>query len=288
MRFIFLTIFIFINVQACATDFNLSPGMEDNDGTGYYILTAKNIYEQTKLDIALEGNSNAAIIRDKITYSCSWGDVDGVRVEMSSSTYDGVMTVESFYFFDKKLSNIFAHSYALMNKKTPYIPLSLNYSVCKNRGEGVKKDSRTGRDYVDNYEVIADGPFDLKGVKGVRIKYVVDNGVKLLKESSVGDFLIDKYKDEGDRSPKNASVFFTTISSKRNIISLMLWDKDIENNKPACYKVYAYTYDDNGNISKNLAINNDKNLSGCEYKGNEFSYKNSASIKDYLIKKFKG
>lgn len=52
-----------------------------------------------------------------------------------------------------------------------------------------------------------------------------------------------------------------------------------------CYKVY--TYDNEGYISKNVAINDDVNLSGCEGKGTKFNYKNAALIKDYLKKKFK-
>ncbi|MFI8418329.1 hypothetical protein ACQKDS_19995 [Serratia sp. NPDC078593] len=287
MKYFSSLIFVFISMSACATDFYLKPGAEDLDGTKYYTLTAKNPYGQKNIDIALEGNANMVTIRDQLTFSCKWGTVEGVRVGMSSQTGDGVMTVYSYYFFDEKLANIFAKSYAVMNAKKPYIPLSLNHSVCGHERESVKKDDRTGRDYVETYEVIADGPFALKGVPNVHIKYVTEKGLNLVKESELGDVIVDTYKNKDNLSPVNLSVFFINISSGMNIVNLISWGDLADSHNMVCYKVYAYTYDRTGNISKNVDINDDVNLSGCEGKGAKFNYKNAALIKYYLKKKFK-
>lgn len=75
------------------------------------------------------------------------------------------------------------------------------------RGEGVKKDNRTGKDYVENYEVIADDPFSLKNVSNVHIKYVTEKGLNFVKESESGDIIVDTYKNKGNLSPVNVSVF---------------------------------------------------------------------------------
>lgn len=274
-------------MNSCATDFTLKTGAEDLDGTKYYKLMAKNSYGQKNIDIALEGNANAATIRDRLTFSCKWGTVDGVSVGMSSKTDDGIMAIYSYYFFDEKLSNIFAKSYAVMNAKKPYIPLSLNHSVCGREGEGVKKDNRTGRYYIETYEVITDGPFSLKDVSNVDIKYVIDKGLKLVKESKVGEVIVDTYKNKGNLSPVNLSVFFMTLSSEMNIINLISWG-EADAHDMVCYKIYAYTYNNKGDVSKNVAVNDDVNLSGCEGEGTKFNYKNAVLIKEYLNKKFKG
>jgi len=287
MKYFSSLIFIFISMNVCATDFYLKPGAEDLDGTKYYTLTAKNSHGQKNIDIALEGNANTVTIREHFTFSCKWGTADGLRVEMSSQTGDGAMAVFSYYFFDDKLANIYAKSYAVMNAQKPYTPLSLNHSICGREGEGVKKDNRTGRDYVENYEVVADGPFSLKDVSNVHIKYVTDKGLNLVKESELGNVIIDSYKNKDNLSPVNLSVFFMKISSEMNIVSLISWGGLADTHDMACYKVYAYTYDNKGNISKNVDINNDVNLSGCEGKGTKFNYKNAALIKDYLKGKFK-
>ncbi|WP_241623092.1 hypothetical protein [Rosenbergiella australiborealis] len=284
MKYFSLLTFIFISTNVYATEFYLKPGMEDIDGTKYYTLTAKNSNGQKNIDIALEGNANTVTIRDRLKFYCKWGTADGISIGMSSQTGDGVMTIYSYYFFDKKLSNIFAKSYAVMNSKTPYTPLSLNHSVCRHEGEGVKKDNRTGKDYVENYEVIADGPFVLKDVPNVHIKYVTDKGLNLVKESELGDATIDTYKIKGNLSPVNLSVFFMVLSSEMNIINLISWGSARDR---ICYKVYAYTYDNKGDISKNIAINDDVNLSGCEGNGTKFNYKNTTLIKKYLNKIFK-
>jgi hypothetical protein len=273
--------------NACATGFDLKPGKDDIDGTKYYTLIANNSHGHTNIDVALEGNANTANIKDYLSLSCKWGEVEGVRIEMLSKTGDGVMVVDSYYFFNEKFINIFAKSFAVMNEKTPYIPLSLNHMVCDHEGKSVKKDSRTGRDYVEDYEVITEGPFLLKGVPNVRIKYVTGKGIDLVKESESGEFIIDTYKNKNNLSPVNLSVFFMSVYSKMNIISLMSWGKATDTHDMLCYKVYAYAYDNKGNISKNNTIINDPNLSGCERKGKYFEYKNATSVKKYLNEKFK-
>jgi len=248
MKYFSSLIFIFISTSVYATDFSLKPGAEDLDGTKYYTLTAKNTHGQKNIDVALEGNANTVTIRDKLTFFCRWGTVDGVNVGMSSQTGDGVMAVYSYYFFDGKLANIFAKSYAVMNAKTPYAPLSLHHSVCGYEGEGVKKDNRTGRDYVGNYEVIVDGPFALKGVPNVHIKYVTDKGLNLVKESELGDVIVDTYKNKGNFSPVNLSVFFMNISAEMNIVNLISWGGAANAHDKICYKVYEYSYERKGKM----------------------------------------
>lgn len=286
MRFFSPLILIFITMNACAAEFYLKPGTEDLDGTKYYTLTAKNSHGQKDIDIALEGNANTATINGHLNFSCKWGRGDGVSVVTSSKTSDGIMTIYSYYFFDDKLTNIFAKFYAVMNSEKPYSPISLKHSVCGHKGEGVKKDNRTGRDYVENYEVIANGPFVLKGVSNTNIKYVIDNGLNLVKESELGDVVVDTYKNKGDLSPVNLTVFFMKVSSEMNIVNLISWGNNHGSHDMGCYKVYAYIYDGKGNISKNTVINNDVNLSGCEGQGGRFNYKNVFAIKYYLNKNY--
>lgn len=281
-RFSFLIIF-FVSMRVCAIGFELHPGHDKIDGIQYYTLAVKNSIGKTNIDVALEGNANTAEIKDYLVFTCEWGVVEGVKVGMSSGTNDGVMDVWSYYFFDDKLNNFFSKSYAVMNEREPYTPLSLNHSVCKRDGEGVKKDSRTGKDYIEDYEVIAQGPFALKGVPDILIKYVVSEGVSLIKESELGDVVIDLYKKKENMAPVNSSVFFMNISSKMNVISLMSWGKG---GGRVCYKVYAYTYDLKGNFSINTAINSDENLSGCEEGGSYFSFKNAVVIKSYINKTY--
>ena len=280
MKYFSLAISILLTTNAYAIDFDLKPGGEDIDGVKYYTLGAKNATEQKNIDVALDGNANTAKIRERFSFSCSWGGVEGVRIGMSSLTSDGGMTVDSYYFFDDKLNNVFSKSFSVINEKTPYIPLSLNHSACERNGGGVKKDSRTGKDYVENYEVIVDGPFALKEVPNVRVKYVSDKGLNLVKESEMGDVIVDSYKNKDNKSAVNKTLFFMNVSSERNIVSLISWGQSVNAHDNVCYKVYSYVYDDKGNISNNIALNNDPNLSGCEGSGNEFLYKNAGSIKN--------
>lgn len=81
------------------------------------------------------------------------------------------------------------------------------------------------------------------------------------------------------------NLFFMSIASENNIVSLMSWG-DGCNNDAICYKVYTYTYNNNGDISKNIKVGSDKNLSGCEGRGGTFIYKNAAAIKSYINKTF--
>lgn len=272
-------------MNACATEFDLKPGEDDFDGTQYYILTAKNSHGHKSIDIALEGGAKVANIRGRLSFSCKWGEVEGINIGMSSQTGDSVMTVNSYYFFDKELNNVFAKSFTVINEKGSYTPLSLKHSICGYKNKGVKKDNRTGRDYVEDYEVITNGPFSLKGVPNVRIKYVTDKGVNLVKESESGDVIIDNYENKNNFSPVNVSVFFMNVSSEMNVISLMSWGKATGSRDMVCYKVYAYIYDNKETMKKNNTIINDGNLSGCDEGGGEFIYKNTLSIKSYINKK---
>lgn len=273
-------------MNAYAADFTLNPGGDDIDGTKYYTLAVKNALGSTNIDVALEGNAITAKIRDHLVFTCKWGTAEGVKVGMSSRTDDGVMVVDSYYFFDDKLNNLFSKSYAVMNEKKPYVPLSLNHSVCEREDGGVKKDSRTGRDYIENYEVISEGPFILKGVPNVSVKYVTNKGLSFIKESESGDVVLDFYKNKNDVSPVNTSLFFMKIDSKMNIVSLISWGGGNTSHENVCYKVYAYTYGMEGEISSNKNINNDVNLAGCEGSGSKFSYTNAATIKSYINKTY--
>lgn len=139
MNYFSSLVLIVISMNVCAADFHLKLGSEDLDGTKYYTLTVKNSHGQKNIDVALDGNANTVIIRDHYTFSCKWGTVDGVRVGMSSQTGDRAMAVSSYYFFDGKLDNIFAKTYAVMNAQKPYTPLSLSHSVCRREGKASKK-----------------------------------------------------------------------------------------------------------------------------------------------------
>jgi len=70
-----------------------------------------------------------------------------------------------------------------------------------------------------------------------------------------------------------------SIGSQLNLVSLIGWDKTINN---TCYCVFAYAYDENGYFKNNDSISNDPNLAGCDADINPFHYKNASSIKNYI------
>ncbi|MCE0828766.1 hypothetical protein LVQ78_22455 [Buttiauxella sp. A2-C2_NF] len=286
MKYFSFVILFFITMNVYAIDFELKAGDDDLDGTKYYTLVVKNDIGRKNIDVVLEGNANTAKIREHLVLTCKWGAVEGVKVGMTSLTNDGGMVVDSYYFFDEQLNNILSKSYAVMNEKKSYTPLSLNHSVCIRNGKSIKKDTRTGKDYIQDYEVIADGPFALKGVPNVIVKYVTDNGLNFIKESKTGGVIVDVYKNKGNMSPVNSSVFFMNIASRRNIVNLISWGRATNSNEMICYKIYAYVYDTEGKLSQNASVANDMNLSGCEGGGKKFSYTNALAIKSYINKTY--
>lgn len=282
MRFFNFSLLFFVVANAYAVDYQLNPASEDIDGVKYYTLTIKHGGVEKSLDVSLEGNANNMQIKKYFTYDCSWGKAEGIRIDMTSLNADGAIFINNYYFFDKNLNNIFSKSYTLFDNKLDYHPFSIDRDVCISVDKGVKKDGRTGKDYIQNYEVITQGPFNLKGVPEVKIKYVVNQGVEFIRESEFSEEVIDKYKNSKDGLAMVETVFFMNIYSKMNVLNLLSWRKG----KYKCYKVYAYEYDTKGKLSKNDHVNSDVKLSGCDNDG--FKYKDYLSIKNYFSSSYFG
>lgn len=135
---------------------------------------------------------------------------------------------------------------------------------------------------------IVQGPFPLKGLKEVSIELMQNNdkSVTLRKSGRGNGRVIDTY-EVGDGVPKVETVFFYSVSGQKNIVILVSWDE--ENVNAIHYKVYAYHYNETGDIYKNNDITNDKTLEGYDgYSGSgaTFDYKNALSIKKYLDSKY--
>jgi len=285
MKYFSLIIFIFSTTNVYALDFSIKPGVDDADGNHYYSLMVRNGNESKKIDVVLENNAASAEIKNKISVSCHWGDVEGVRIRMSSSSIDGMIITDELYFFNKNLDSLFAKGYTRFENTIWKKPLSLEHSICENLGGGVKKDSRLGRYYLEDNEVIYQGPFSLNGVSNVDIKYVLDKKLKLLREDGVGESVVETYEGRNNYSPNVNTVFFIREPLGGKIVSLISWGDINSEGGGVCYKVYSYLYNDAGFILKDIKVDNDPNLSMCESKGQEFKYKTASEIKKYLSTK---
>lgn len=283
IRFLSCTLLLLAAIDCYALEYKLFPGESDIDGVRYYKLVVSNKSKIEYIDIALEGNSGQAKIREQFFISCPWGIANVATISMDSSTIDGNSSIVNYYAFDKNINNVFAKSYFFTEGNPKRIPLSLNKTICLSKTSGVKKSLRTGKDYIENSEVIEQGPFALKGVTDVDIKFVFNKNLTFVTESRSGEEIIAHYEDMDGSSARVLSVFFMKIKDESNIIALMSWGGD---GKPDCYKIYAYMYNKNGKITENVQINNDPRLSGCNSKGNEFIYTDASKIKRYLIDKY--
>ncbi|EPK8184148.1 hypothetical protein L7H97_005518, partial [Klebsiella pneumoniae] len=173
----------------------------------YFSLQVKNDNGIKNIDVGLEGNSSNVTIKQHYTFSCQWGDVSGVRLSMDSPSIDGVLLFDNIYALDSKLNIVFAKSYSRMSKKW-VDPISLNSAVCNRSGGGLKNDSITKKDYIVDFESIQQGPFILKGVNNVAIKYVRDNSLNLIREDTSGEVIIDAIKNHDNMAPSVRTVFF--------------------------------------------------------------------------------
>ena len=272
----------FSTSSSYATSFELTPSNKIDDII-YFSLLVKNDTGVKDIDVGLEGNSNNAEIKQYYTFSCQWGNASGVRLSMDSSSADRALLFDNIYVLDSKLNIIFAKSYSRMSKKW-VDPVSLNSAVCKRSSSGLKNDPITKKDYIVNFEAIQQGPFFLKGINDIVIKYIRDDSLNLIREDVNGEIIIDTIKNHDNKSPSVRTVFFMNIGSEMNVINLVSWGGDIDEGD--YYKVYGYTYDETGHLRLNTTLDKDSNLSGYNTNKSPFKYKNANSIKEYLIKKY--
>ena len=265
-----------------ATDFELSPSNKIDDII-YFSLHVKNNNGIKDIDVGLEGDANNVVIKQYYTFTCQWGEASGVRLSMDSSSADGPLLFDNIYALDSKLNIVFAKSYSRINQKW-IDPVSLKNSVCKRSGAGLKNDPITKKDYVVDYESIQQGPFILKGINDVSIKYTRDDSLNLVREDVNGEVVIDTIKNRDSKSPSVRTIFFMNIGSEMNVISLVSWGGGADEGD--YYKVYGYTYDKTGSMHINTTLNKDFNLSGHNTKETPFKYKNAGSIKEYIFKKY--
>ncbi|PLY47862.1 hypothetical protein F153LOC_03330 [Lelliottia sp. F153] len=279
---ILVFVFIFSTKLSHATDFKLSSSDQIGD-IKYFSLQVRNDNGIKNIEVGLEGNSNNAEIKQYYTFSCQWGKAHGVRLNMDSSSIDGLLLFDNIYVLDEKLNIIFAKSYSRLSKQW-VDPVSLSSAVCKRSGGDLKNDPTTKKDYIVNFEAIQQGPFVLKGINNTVIKYIRDDSLNLIREDPNGDVVIDTIKNHDNKSPSVRTVFFMNISSEMNVISLVSWGGDIDEGD--YYKIYGYTYDETGHLRLNTTLDKDPNLSGYNTNQSSFKYKNANSIKEYLNRKY--
>lgn len=279
---ILVLMFIFSTKLSHATDFKLSSSDQVGD-IKYFSLRVQNDNEIKNIDVGLEGNSNNAEIKQYYSFSCQWGKAYGVRLNMDSSSINGSLIFDNIYVLDDKLNIVFAKSYSRLSKHW-VDPVSLNSAVCNRSGGDLKKDSTTKKDYIVNFEAIQQGPFFLKGINDIVIKYIRDDSLNLIREDANGEVIIDAIKNHDNKSPSVRTVFFMNINSEMNVISLVSWGGGIDEGD--YYKIYGYTYDETGHLRLNTTLDKDSNLSGYNTKRSSFKYRNASSIKEYLIKKY--
>mgnify|MGYP003366936865 CR=1 FL=1 len=267
---------VIICAPAWAAEFSLESAEKDSNGVDYYSLHASKDGRTTTLSVALEGNARQATIRELFSVTCPRGKIEGVRVDMSSPSLDGSMLVNNLYFFDRSLNVIAAKSYTQLGSKWLF-PLSLKNAVCAGTAPVLHRDPATGKDYIAESEVILQGPFLLKGLKDVAIKYINDGKLKLIREDANGESVVKKY-DNNNKYASVKTVLFVPINGQMSIVSLITWGEG-EN---ISYKVDGSVFDDKGNITPDSVINRDPELSG----GVDFAYQNAAAIKKYLAEKY--
>lgn len=181
---------------------------------------------------------------------------------------------------DSELNIVFAKSYSHVGKKW-IDPISLNSAVCNRISGGLKNDPSTKKDYIVDFEAIQQGPFSLKGIDNVSIKYVRADSLNFIREDVHGETIIVSIENHDNVAPSVRTVFFMNINSEMNIISLVSWGGSMDEGD--YYKVYGYTYDKKGNIHTNAILDKDLNLSGYNAKNNPFKYKNAISVKKYIL-----
>jgi len=276
-----ISLFLFFFAKlSYAMDFKLSSSDDIND-VSYYSLQINN--ENSVKNIGLEGNSNDVVIRQYYNFSCQWGNASGVRLGMNSSSTDGPLVFDNIYILDNKLNVVFAKSYSRI-KSSWVDPVNLKYAVCNHLSNGLENDAITQKDYIVDFESIAQGPFNLKGAENVSIKYIRDDVLKIIREDENSSDVIDSIKNHNDTAPVVRTVFFMRIASKMNVVSLISWGGDM--NEGDYYKVYAYTYDKKGLLHLNKILSEDPRLSGYNTEKVSFKYKNAAAIKKYILEKY--
>lgn len=272
-------IFIFSPTLSFATDFKLSSSDQVSD-VKYFSLQVQNSNKIKNIDVGLEGDSNNVKVKQYYTFPCEWGRVDGVRLSMDSSSADGPLLFDNIYMLDSDLNIVFAKSYSRMSKKW-IDPISLNSTVCNRLSGDLKNDPTTKKDYIVDFESIQQGPFPLKGVDDVFVKYIRADSLDLIREDINGEELIDSIKNHDHMAPSVRTVFFMNVNSGMNIISLVSWGGGMDEGD--YYKIYGYTYNKKGEIHINKILDKDFNLSGYNTKKNPFKYKNAIAIKEYIL-----
>lgn len=147
--------------------------------------------------------------------------------------------------------------------------------------------------YTFGEQGFVQGPFKISQHYNIYIKKEnsVDYPLGLYLDNNGVSNKIDRYETEGD-TPNIETVFFITLKGLRNVIVLVSWHQihRTESINGTQYKVYGYTFN-NGRLVPNEEISKDSMLMGDdgEFNGDTFNfkYKNAASIKRYLLHKYR-
>ncbi|HCM1917599.1 TPA: hypothetical protein N3A33_003584 [Salmonella enterica subsp. salamae serovar 28:r:e,n,z15] len=262
-------------------EFKVTP-FDRIDDVIYFTLHIEDVNKSKDIDVALEGNSNNITISQRYNFTCNWGKASGVRLSMDSATIDGKLIFDNIYVVDSQLNISFAKSYSRMGTKW-VDPVNLNSSVCNRLSDGIKKDPLTKKDYIVDFESIEQGPFYLKGVDNVSIKYIRDDFLKLIRNDINSEIVVESIKNHDNKTPFIRTVFFMKVKSEMNIISLVSWGDGVD--EDSYYRIYAYIYDENGIIHTNEILNKDPNLSGSNSQ-KTFKYKKLYTIKEYILKHY--
>ncbi|EJL90829.1 hypothetical protein [Pantoea sp. GM01] len=270
MRYFNFLLLALISFNSHAAMFSISENARSIDGVDYYYLNVIDGNKAKTIPIPLEGNATSINISGDYDFICPWGKVRGVRLSMSSSTGDGSMQINEFYYFNENLKKVFAKYYTTFNQRDFVYPISLQSSVCDGGG-------KENNNLIE--QVISNGPFKVKGVDKTFVKIVSSDDLKLLIEKEDGEQILSTFGLKWGVFPDSKTLFFMSVGSQMNLVSLIGWDKSANN---TCYRIVAFSYDKKGYFKNNELISNDPKLAGCDADSNPFHYKNAGSIRNYI------
>lgn len=275
-------ILLFTLNSAIAIDFTIESPENKND-TDYELLKISNGLKEIKIEIPLEGNANQAVIEDILDIKCDWGNAKGVHIYANSYSAAGPLYVDDIIYINDNLDIIYGKTFSRIYMIDNWKPLSLDADICNKKSPLINRSKIDEYYLINNYELMVQGPFSLKNVKDTQIRYRRSikgyNFIDFIKTTTAEETVIDTISVPKNNYFNLESVFFTTLQGKYYLINLFSWGNDDETKH---FKIQAYQYDLNGNITLDTKITQNPNLSGQSTTGKAFKYDNAASIKKYL------
>lgn len=130
IKYLFCIYLLLYSSVIFALDFNLKYG---DDRFPHMILQTSNGTISKEKEVVLDGNSNEASIVDNYNLKCKDKNIEGVRINMQSSTIDGTDRYDKFYFYDEDLNLIYANDFVYNKKIDDAFERDMFKAVCKSK-----------------------------------------------------------------------------------------------------------------------------------------------------------